>query len=349
MARNKRMESVGFYHIVNRGVERRKIYMNKEDYQKFLEIVEESAEVYAFEVYSYALMDNHYHILLKTSKLNLSLLMRQINSRYSIYFNRKYKRVGPLWQGRFKSWYVYDEHYLKSLVKYIEYNPVKANLSQKTGEYRWTMSSKTEKMSCLNYDLIDSINLDLKLNEKELEEIDKVYTAKLERVNDMIVPKSKKKLDFYFGQHLTRRETAISSAISDGYKQIEIANYLDLSSVAISKSYKNYRKKTALFNKLRDKGIFWSYSKKITYDEAGENLLIEYLLKYGDFEDIKLGFELFGKRVMKRVWEERVKSDQRFIKLNLMIARVFLGMNVESDYFREVKNARLEKLKLLAS
>lgn len=349
MPRKKRMESIGFYHIINRGVERRKIYMDDEDHTKFLEILHESAEVYGFEIYSYALMNNHYHILLKTSRLNLSLLMRQINSRYSIYFNRKYKRVGPLWQGRFKSWYVYDEHYLKSLVKYIEHNPNEANLSQKTGEYRWTMSSKIDKASCLNYDLIDSTNLDLKLNKKELEEIDKVYTAKLEKVNEMIVPKSKKKLDFYFGQYLNRREAAISNAISDGYKQIEIASYLNLSSVAISKIYKNYRKKIALFSKLRDKGIFWSYSKEITYEEAGENLLIEYLLKYGDFDDIKLGFELFGKRVMKSVWEERVKSDQRFIKLNLMIARVFLGMDVESDYFRGVKNARLEKLKLLAS
>jgi len=343
------MESIGFYHIVNRGVERREIYMNDEDHIKFLEIVEESAEVYAFEVYAYALMGNHYHILLKTAEQNLSLLMRQINSRYSMYFNRKYKRVGPLWQGRFKSWYIYDEHYLKSLVKYIEYNPIKANLSQKAGEYRWTMSSKIDTHSCLNYDLINATNLDLKLNEKELEEIDKLYTAKLEVVNKVIVPKRKKRLNDYFDQYLTHREVSISKAVADGYKQIEIANYLNLSSVSVSKIYKKYREKNALFNKLRDKGIFWSYSREITYEQAGEKLLIEYLLKYGDLDDIKLGFELFGKRVMKRVWEERLKSDQRFIKLNLMIARVFLGMDVESDYFKEVKNARLEKLRLLAS
>jgi len=128
MARKKRMESIGFYHIVNRGVERRAIYMNDDDCIQFLEILQESAEVYNFEVYSYVLMDNYYHLLIKTSALNLSLLMRQINSRYSMYFNRKYKRVGPLWQGRFKSWYVYDERYLKSLVKYIEFNPIKANM-----------------------------------------------------------------------------------------------------------------------------------------------------------------------------------------------------------------------------
>jgi len=112
---------------------------------------------------------------------------------------------------------------------------------------------------------------------------------------------------------------------------------------------KTYKQKVKLFNKLRDKGIFWSYSKQIDYSKAGDSLLIEYVLKYGDFDDIILGFELFGKRTMRRIWEKTLKSDRQFIKLNLMLARVFFGMDVEADYFREVKNARLEKLKLLAS
>jgi len=61
------------------------------------------------------------------------------------------------------------------------------------------------------------------------------------------------------------------------------------------------------------------------------------------------GFKLFGKKQMKKVWEDNLKSDKRFIKLNVMLARVFFGVDVESDYFKEVKNARFEKLKLLAS
>ncbi len=347
MARKKRMESLGFYHIVNRGVERRKIYMDDEDHLKFLDILQESAEVYMFEIYAYVLMDNHYHILLKTSALNLSLLMRQINSRYSMYFNRKYKRVGPLWQGRFKSWYVYDESYLKSLVKYIEFNPVKANMTKNAGEFIWAMSSKTIHFNCLNYELIESIDLGINLSEEELVEIDNLFQTKLAVVNALVVPKTKKKLEKHFENE--KREIAIAHAIADGYKQKEIADYLQLSAIAISKIYKIYRQKTALFNKLRDKGIFWSYSKEISYEEAGERLLIEYLYKYGDFDDISLGFRLFGKRVMKQVWEEKLKSDKRFIKLNFMIARVFLGMDVEANYFKGIKNARLEKFKMLAS
>jgi REP element-mobilizing transposase RayT/transcriptional regulator len=341
------MESIGFYHIVNRGVERRKIYMDDKDHRKFLEILQESAEIYIFEVYAYVLMSNHYHLLLRTSVPNLSLIMRQINSRYSMYFNRKYKRVGPLWQGRFKSWYVYDESYLKSLVKYIELNPIKANSVNKIGEFRWAMSSKMNNLACLNYALIDKIDLEKELNEKELKEVNELFAAKLEIVHNVAIPKVKKRLETHFENQ--QREIAIAHAIEDGYKQKEIADYIHLSPVAISKIYKRYRQKVELFNKLRDKGIFWSYSKEITYEKTGEKLLVEYLYKYGDFDDISLGFRLFGKRVMKKIWEEKLKSDKRFIKLNFMIARVFLGMDIEADYFKEIKNARFEKFKMLAS
>ena len=78
-------------------------------------------------------------------------------------------------------------------------------------------------------------------------------------------------------------------------------------------------------------------------------MFIEHLYKYSDFDDIKLAFSLFGKRVVKRVWEERLASDKRFKKLNLMIARVFLNMKIESNYFDKVKNERFKKLKMFAS
>jgi len=347
MARKKRMESIGFYHIVNRGVERRTIYMDNDDRMQFLEILQESAEVYNFEVYSYVLMDNHYHLLIKISTLNLSMIMRQINSRYSMYFNRKYKRVGPLWQGRFKSWYVYDEAYLESLVKYIEFNPIKANIVKNIGEFNWAMSSKAVEMQGLNYELIESSNLKENLSKKELLEIDKLFNTKLEVVHEVIVPKIKQKLHKHFKN--STREVGIAHAIEDGYTQQAIADYLNLSNISISKIHKLYRQKVTLFNKLRDKGLFWSYSKEISYEQAGENLLIEYLYKYADFDDISLGFTLFGKRIMKAVWEKKLKSDKRFVKLNFMIARVFLGMEIEASYFKEVKNERFEKLKMLAS
>ncbi|MGM0520233.1 MAG: transposase [Campylobacterota bacterium] len=297
-------------------------------------------------VQAQGLMNNHYHLLLKTTDLNLSIFMQKINSRYSIYYNNKYKRVGPLWQGRFKSWFVYDELYLKALVKYIEFNPIKADITKKIGEYKWAMSSSNVKCLMLNFELVENINFDKELDENELKKIDELYRAKLEIKKEIVIKKELKKLDFYFTTY--KKEVAISKAIKDGYMGTSIAEYLGITKAAVSKIYKIYKQKVKLFEHLRDKGIFWSYDTDVSYEEFGEKLLIEYVLKYADFDEIELCFNLFGKRAVKRVWEEKLKSDRGFIKTNLMIARVFLGMDVESDYFKGVKNARLEKLKLLA-
>jgi len=207
------------------------------------------------------------------------------------------------------------------------------------------MSSNNVKYLMLNFELIKEIDFDKELDEKELKNIDEIYRAKFEIKESAIVKKELKKLVDYTGT----RDKIIYDAVQDGYTQVELAKYFNLSNVAISKILKIYKQKVKLFNKLRDKGIFWSYSKSIEYSKAGDSLFIEYLLKYGDFDDIVLGFKLFGKRAMKKVWEAKLKSDRSFIKLNLMLSRIFFGMDVEASYFKEVKNARFEKLKLLAS
>ncbi|NBL01095.1 MAG: hypothetical protein EOM50_24490, partial [Erysipelotrichia bacterium] len=150
MARSLRIEVVGFYHVINRGVVQANIFHDQDDFTKFLDIMQEASEEYNFEIYSFCLMNNHYHLLLKTHDTNLSRAMQKVNSRYSIYYNQKYKRVGPLWQGRFKSWYVYDEVYLKILVKYIEYNPIKASITKTVGVYKWAMSSESFNYEMLN-------------------------------------------------------------------------------------------------------------------------------------------------------------------------------------------------------
>jgi len=83
-------------------------------------------------------MSNHYHLLIEITQKNLSKFMRQLNSDYAVYFNKKYKRSGHLWQGRFKSWYVTDEAYLYTLILYIEQNPLKANMVKSVEEYPYS-------------------------------------------------------------------------------------------------------------------------------------------------------------------------------------------------------------------
>ena len=313
MARKPRINQSGFYHVINRGVERREVYLEDEDYQRFLEILNEVCELYEFSVYSFCLMSNHYHLLLKTNSDNLSLIMKQVNSKYSMYFNGKYKRVGHLWQGRFKSWYVYDQKYLNTLIKYIEYNPVKAKISSKIGEYPWATSARNFRFSrpqgglsraqsihlLLNFELLDLIDFDGEFDDKDEKKLKEFEETKFDVKDDKVIVKVKKPLDFYFDG--VEREIGIVSALKSGYTQVEVGRYLGLSNIAISKIYKIYRGKEQLFNKLKDAGVFWSYSKALNYQQAGDNLFIEYLLKYGDFDDIEEGFKLFGKRRVKKV------------------------------------------------
>lgn len=117
----------------------------------------------------------------------------------------------------------------------------------------------------------------------------------------------------------------------------------------VEEKVERHKARVELFEKLRDMGLFWSYSKEMDYDRAGPELLIEYLLKYGDFDDIGRGFELFGKQKMKNVWLARVAGSGPFLKLNVMLARVFFDMEVDKDYFEKMNNARFEKLTSLAS
>ena len=112
MPRRPRIEIPGFYHIINRGVEQRTIFQESADYEYFEELMCFYGKSYGITLHNYCLMSNHYHLLIEITQENLSKFMRQLNMNYAIYFNKKYKRVGHLWQGRFKSWYVTDEAYL---------------------------------------------------------------------------------------------------------------------------------------------------------------------------------------------------------------------------------------------
>ena len=107
--------------------------------------------------------------------------------------------------------------------------------------------------------------------------------------------------------------------------------------------------KTELFDKLKSKGVFWSYAKSISYADSGDAILCEHVLKYGDFDDLKTLFLLYEKNKLKKIWEENLVEDKRFQKANLFLARVFFEMDIESSYFERGKSARFEKFRLLAS
>jgi REP element-mobilizing transposase RayT len=139
MARQLRVEfENAFYHITSRGNQRDKIFYDAADRERFLKILTRTKERYGFLLHAYALMDNHYHLLMETAKANLSQIMQNINTSYTVYVNRKYQRSGHLLQGRFKGIIVDKDRYLIALSRYIHLNPVRAKLVKRPVDYPWT-------------------------------------------------------------------------------------------------------------------------------------------------------------------------------------------------------------------
>ena len=126
MARPLRIEYPGaVYHVTCRGNEQREIFTDDADRRKFIELLEDSAEMYSVKVYAYVLMSNHFHLLIETPLGNLGEFMRRYNISYTGYFNRRHKRVGHLYQGRYKGILVERDSYLEIVSRYIHLNPVR--------------------------------------------------------------------------------------------------------------------------------------------------------------------------------------------------------------------------------
>jgi REP element-mobilizing transposase RayT/arsenate reductase-like glutaredoxin family protein len=252
MPRKARIESAGFHHIYNRGVEKRLIFNDDLDKDKFLDIIDEVSTLYGFTIHAYVLMNNHYHLLLENSEENLSRGMRQINATYAQYFNKKYKRVGHLWQDRFKSWYVFDDNYLFTLFKYIEFNPIKAKIAKEVGEYNYTLAHdilEDRLKNCMKntfvlewYSSAKGIlsMIDLKITKLDVAKLDRFKKESYAYKNNPIKVKKRYNISQYFNKALDKNERnkQIHRAYKDNFSQSEIARFLNLSISTISKIIK---------------------------------------------------------------------------------------------------------------
>jgi REP element-mobilizing transposase RayT len=139
MARPLRIEYPGaFYHVTSRGNEQREIFKSQKDREKFLSYLESAVVRYGAVIHGYCLMSNHYHLLLETPAGNLSQIMRHVNGAYTTYFNVKRKRVGHLFQGRYKAILVEADEYAAQLSRYIHLNPVRAGMVARPEEHPWS-------------------------------------------------------------------------------------------------------------------------------------------------------------------------------------------------------------------
>jgi putative transposase len=139
MARPLRVHLPGaLYHVMSRGNARQEIFLDAEDYARFLVRLTVTAARFGVRCHTACLMPNHYHLVLEPDVLPLSRMMQQLNSSYSQWFNRRHDRVGHLLQGRFKALLLDDESYLRRVARYIVLNPVRGGLAEDPADWPWS-------------------------------------------------------------------------------------------------------------------------------------------------------------------------------------------------------------------
>jgi len=139
MPRQARILSTsGMYHVVIRGIDRQIIFYDEQDYLKYLDILNYYKKECDFNILAYCLMTNHIHLVIQTNQIPLHTIFHKINTRYAVWFNLKYERVGHLQQERYYSEPIEDIDYLVNVIRYVHNNPLKAGLEKERGStYPW--------------------------------------------------------------------------------------------------------------------------------------------------------------------------------------------------------------------
>ena len=141
MPRQPRLDAPGaLHHVMGRGINRIKIFSNRKDREDFLERLADLCRADALSVYAWALMSNHFHLLVRTGNQPLSTSMRKLLTGYVVNYNRRHKRYGHLFQNRYKSIICEEDPYLLELTRYIHLNPLRIRIAKNLKElrgYQW--------------------------------------------------------------------------------------------------------------------------------------------------------------------------------------------------------------------
>ncbi|MFA5216693.1 transposase [Sulfuricurvum sp.] len=246
MPRPPRYNETGIYHVINRGVERRNVFIDDADYQKFMSLMADLTDKYGIKIHSFCLMSNHYHILLETLTDNLSEALKHLNVNYSKYFNSVNQRSGHLWQGRFKSFPVFDETQFWTVAKYIERNPIAAGIAAHIENYPYQSyhlmvadnhpfhflleESKIVSMGLSDYREF----MDTPLQNEWLKSVYKVHRTN-KNVSKQVLEHS---LASFFEVEGERNDK-IRQSYRYGYTHSDIAKYLDISRMTVNKIVNN--------------------------------------------------------------------------------------------------------------
>lgn len=139
LATTRRRESItGIYHVIVKGINKERIFNQKREKVYFKQIISKCLEKFEVEIYSYCIMSNHAHFIIRAEIQQLSRFMAAILTEYALYYNFKHRRNGHVFQNRFSSECIENERYFWTCLRYIHLNPVKANMVKNAMKYRYS-------------------------------------------------------------------------------------------------------------------------------------------------------------------------------------------------------------------
>jgi len=309
MARAWRIEYEGaLYHVLSRGNEQGDIYRDAEDRLSFMDSLGEMSVRFDIDIFAYVLMNNHYHILLRTNRANLSRGMQWLGATYTRRFNNRHMRSGHLFQGRFKNIIVQNDAYLMQLSYYIHRNPLRAKMVKRLADYKWS----SYPAYAYGKSHPKWLNLNIILSQFDSKDRHRYYREKVQRY-----AKEEKRLweDFRYGLYLGTNEfvdrlkkTFLTDAhveIPQQTKLLKIGNpevLLEKASRILGCNLTNFKKSLRISE----------------HDKYNRDLLIYLLWETGLYKNREIG-DLFGltySSVSRRaaIVRNRIARDNKFKK-----------------------------------
>lgn len=170
------ISNTNIYHIMLRGINKERIFYDDIDRKKFIKILKDSKEKYKYEIYAYCLMDNHIHLIIYDYNRELSSIIKSIGITYALYFNKKYQRVGHLFQNRYNSKCIENQQYFLNVIRYVHRNPENAKMCL-TENYNWSSFKEyfrdSDFVDC--EDVLNLFDRELFISRKKFKEFNLTY------------------------------------------------------------------------------------------------------------------------------------------------------------------------------
>lgn len=275
MARPLRIEFAGaLYHVTARGNAQADIYEDDADREQFLTLLQHTVSRFGWYCHAYCLMDNHYHLLIETNSPTLSKGMKFLNGTYTQYYNRRHKRVGHVFQGRYKAILVQKDTYLLELARYIALNPVRSQMVRSAKDWPWSSYRATagyaEGAACLTTDwVLAGFAKTLKVAQQRYRDFvqqgkgqpspwqklkNQIYLGDDNFIEDMQckmspdqslkdIPKKQKQapikpLSYFSDRHKTRDEGMVQAYLSGHYTLEQVGEHFGVSYATVSRAVK---------------------------------------------------------------------------------------------------------------